>query len=103
MQTQNTAAIDGVVPTSIAGVATTHPHQLPPSKSVPGQTQPPRQCALVKPGQHGCVAAAMTSTRPATKPVRMLNSPPPRAGQAQGSRASRLARAPENELRARAA
>ena len=32
MQTQNTAAIDGVVPTSIAGVATTHPHQLPPSK-----------------------------------------------------------------------
>ena len=32
MQTQNTAANDGVVPTSIAGVATTHPHQLPPSK-----------------------------------------------------------------------
>ncbi len=35
MQTQNTAAIDGVVPTSIAGVATTHPHQLPPSKAYP--------------------------------------------------------------------
>lgn len=32
MQTQNTAAIDGVVPTSIAGVATPHLNQLPPSK-----------------------------------------------------------------------
>lgn len=33
MQTQNTAAIDGVVPTSIAGVATTHPHLLTPTEN----------------------------------------------------------------------